>query len=199
MSDEQDTLPPGSQLSTSDLSEPPNIKDDEEYKEIHVKFTTPPTSIPSRPELAAENSIAVLPEDDPSSSSRPRRATRNVRPVRYSANDDEIAAEAEVSLEATKKRVPAKRSNTNGSVDTVTKKPAAKRAKPTPRAKKSKWDPKYVTENERSPLANVDLRVRANTPVCSAIPTANYIRSLCCCSPRLGIALRLRTSKKFWR
>lgn len=159
MIDKHAVLPASSQLSTSDLSEPPNIKDDEEFGEIHVKFTTSPTPTQQSQESAAEDSIAVLPEVDSPALSRPKRSTRATRPTRYNESDDEISAQVKVLPEASKKRVPAKRSNPNGATNAATKKPPPKRARPAPRAKKSKWDPKFVTENEKSPLVNVDLRV----------------------------------------
>lgn len=174
MADTQAGMPPSSQLSTSDLSEPPNIKDDEEYGEIQVKLTTPPAPIQQSQESVTEDSIAVLPESNsPSSSSRPKRTTRNVPPARYLESDDEIVAEAEEPREPSNQRVPSKRSNTNGSTDAGVRKPPAKRARPTPRAKKSKWDSKYVTENEKSPLVNVDLRVCMNSSVRSVNLAAN--------------------------
>lgn len=153
----------GSQVSSSELSDPPNIKNDDEYREIQVKFATPLTPVPQSQESTADDSIAVLPADHNSTSSRPKRSTRNHRPVRYSESDDELDAAAKETLEASHKRVPAKRSNTSYSHDAAAKNPPAKRARPTPRARKSKWDPKYVTENEKSPLANIDLRVSITT------------------------------------
>lgn len=170
----QATKPPDSQMSGSDLSDPPNIKSDEEYRDIEAKFAvTPLTPIPqSREPTAAEDGTAVLPVGHSSSPSspRPKRSTRGKRPVRYSASsddDDELddVEEGEI-VETSHKRVPAKRSSPHDSPDTAAKKPPAKRARPTPRGRKSKWDPKYVTENEKSPLVNVDLRVR--TIACSS-------------------------------
>lgn len=155
----QATKPSGSQVSSSELSDPPNIRSDEEYREIEVKFAMPPTPIPHSQESTADDSIAVLPADNNSSSSRSKRSTRNHRPVRYSESNDELDAAAEETLETSHKRAQAKRSNTSDSPDSAAKNPPPKRARPTPRTRKSKWDPKYVTENEKSPLVNIDLRV----------------------------------------
>lgn len=199
MLDKQAARQSGSNLSTSDLSDPPNSQDDEVYGEIHVKLTTPPPPISQNQESITEDSIPVLPESNGPSSSRPTRATRNVRPARYSGSDDEILAEAEEPLPITNQRVPAKRSNTDHSPDAVVKKPPAKRARPTPRAKKSKWDPNYVTENEKSPLVKVDLRVCINASVRSVNWAVNSFRSLYCCSLRHGTVSRRRTGKRYWR
>lgn len=168
MVDKQATKPPDSQMSGSDLSDPPNMKSDEEYRDIEAKFAiTPFSPIPQsrEPTAAEDGTAAVLPVGHSSSpSSRPKRSTRGKRPVRYLASsddDDELddVEEREI-VETSHKRMPAKRSSPHDSPDAAAKKPPAKRARPTPRGRKSKWDPKYVTENEKSPLVNVELRVR---------------------------------------
>lgn len=141
MADEKATMLPSSQASTSNLPED------------HEPIT--------------EDTITVLPKEDVPSSSRPTRSTRYVRPVRYCDSDDELVEEQEASSQNSKARVPAKRSNEDSATNGAAKQPPAKRARPTPRSKKSKWDRKYVTENEKSPLVKVDLRVSHHLKVYS--------------------------------
>lgn len=160
MADSQKYLLQGSQQSNSELSDPPDITD-EDMGEILVKPVTPPTPIHHSQESDIDDNMASQHKNSRKPTSHTKQSTRNAHHVDPCVSKDEISAEISVSSKASKKRVPAKRSNVNNNNNTkanTTNQPA-KKAKRTARPKNSKWDPKYVTENERSPLVNVDLRV----------------------------------------
>lgn len=136
-------LPPGSQQSTSDLSDPPDLTDDE-MREIVVNMA-PIT----RRQSAYSPSINQPETDGNDALLQPLVDNGSV------SNDDEIAAEIHVSPIATRRRVPSKRSQLSDSKPTNSRQPAAKR----PKTNTRKWEPDYVTQSSKSPLVGRDLRV----------------------------------------
>lgn len=136
-------LPPGSQQSTSELSDPPEFTDDE-MREIVVRLS-PATRRHSSDASASDQLETNGTEAPPQPSGG----------IESSSNDNEIAAEIRVSSKATRRRVPSKRSLLSNSKPTTSRQPAAKK----PKTSTKKWEPNYVTQNSKSPLAGRDLRV----------------------------------------
>lgn len=143
-------LPPGSQQSTSDLSEPPEFTDDE-MREIAVKMSP----------MSRRESECALVDGQPEMNGEeapPRKPSGNIESP---ADNDEIVAEIHVSPRATRNRVPSKRSQLPDSKPTASRQPAAKR----PKTNTKKWEPNYVTQNSKSPLVGKDLRVCFLSPL----------------------------------
>ncbi|KUI71663.1 hypothetical protein VM1G_06985 [Cytospora mali] len=135
-------LPPGSQPSTSELSDPPDFSD-EEMREITVNMA------PVTRRQSGYTPTKNQPETDGNEASI--QASGDMETV---SNDDEIAAEIHVSPRATRRKVPSKRSQLHNSTPIASRQPAAKRVK----TNTKKWEPNYVTQNSRSPLVSRDLR-----------------------------------------
>lgn len=136
-------LPPGSQQSTSSLSDPPEYTDDE-MRDIAINMA-PVT----RRQSAYSNTIKE-PETNGKEAHLPTLADNKLP-----SNDDEIAAEIHVSSNSTRQRVPSKRSQISESKPTASRQPAAKR----PKTNSKKWEPNHVTQSSKSPLVGRDLRV----------------------------------------
>ncbi|KUI52666.1 hypothetical protein VP1G_00090 [Cytospora mali] len=135
-------LPPGSQPSTSELSDPPDFSD-EEMREITVNMT------PVTRRQSGYTPTKNQPETDGNEASI--KASGDMESV---SNDDEIEAEIHVSPIVTRRKVPSKRSQLHNSKSITSRQPAAKRVK----TNTKKWEPNYVTQNSRSPLVSRDLR-----------------------------------------
>lgn len=171
------TMPQGSQQSTSGLSDPPD-SNDEAFGEITVIINTPtpasPTATistgaaPGEPDNSINNSDSTMPpkKGKPAAAQPQRKSSRTKRPSRRVLNDseDELAVEVPVSPTTSKRKGSGKRRSiddanqdedegeTNGA-----RAPPAKKPRVIGRTKK--WNPDNVTQNEKSPLVNVDLRV----------------------------------------
>lgn len=147
--------PVSSQQSTSGLSEPPD-SNDEVIDEIVVD-TLASTNLHNQDPPSSDN---MAPRARRSGNQQPRgqqRPKRNVRSRKLSLSGDELAMEIEVAPPVNKSRTAVKRSQVDNPTKANGANPPAKKLKVTSRSKK--WDPDYVTQSTRSPLAKVDLRV----------------------------------------
>lgn len=143
MATEFKDLPPCSQQSASELSDPPEFSEDE-LREITVNMAP----------ITRRQSSYTLPDNQPevNGTEAPVKPSGNTESI--SNDDDEVEAEIHVSVMAPRRRVPSKRSQFFNSKPTASRQPAAKRPKMTSK----KWEPNYVTQSSKSPLVGKDLR-----------------------------------------
>ncbi|ROW08993.1 hypothetical protein VMCG_02994 [Cytospora schulzeri] len=143
MATELKDLPPGSQQSTSDLSDPPEFSDDE-MREMAVNMAP----------ITRRQSAYTLTDKQPETNGK-EAPLIPAADTGSASNDDEIEAEIHVSSSrAPRRRVPSKRSQLPNSKTITSRQPAAKR----PKTNTKKWEPDYVTQSSKSPLVGKDLR-----------------------------------------
>lgn len=195
------------QKFTSGYFEPP-VSNEEVLAEITVSFDAPPnphnTHDTHSPKDDEDDKMArtrgTLSRKTTNQRERPKRQSR---PKRESpVMDDEFApAEIKVSPSASKGRIVAKRSQLDVPAKTKSSAkssapPAAKKAKAASRSKK--WEPDNVTQNSRSPLVDVDLRVGSYPPWHDPLlRMLTRTCRLCSYSPPPGTASRPRTNRIF--
>lgn len=166
----QDELPASSQLS-SVLSDPPPL-DNEELGEITVDLSTATISPPNR--ISSKDSSKMPPKKPATSTDvgvQPRRGLRQRRSVYHiGSSEDELRGDTPVSPCASRTTISAKRNRVDR-IDSKptykpTPKPAAKKTKQTLMRGAKRWEPEFVTQNEKSPLVtgSVDLRVSLRIP-----------------------------------
>lgn len=146
--------PVSSQQSTSGLSEPP----DTNYDAVDEIVVNVPTTTLHSQDSPSNNKMAPRTRRSLNQQSQgQQRPKRNVRSKMLSISGDELAMEIEVAPSISNSRVAAKRSQLDNPTKANGANPPTKKLKVTSRSKK--WDPDYVTQSTRSPLAKADLRV----------------------------------------
>lgn len=169
-------LPSSSQQSASDLSEPPEFTEEE-----IAEFTaTMPPHTRSQSETNDDLTVSHIQSVDNEPSTK-------------SGVKDNIVAEIEVAPRSSRRRVPSKRAQVTFSQPASSAAPAPKR----PKTSAKKWTPEYVTQSNKSPLVNKDLRVGSPYQEPEFTGLLTHKTRPCCCTPKHGMSSAMRTRRRY--
>ncbi|KAG8158955.1 hypothetical protein KVR01_011398 [Diaporthe batatas] len=143
-------LPPSSQQSNSDLSEPPDFTE-EEITSFAATMAPHTRSRSTRSRSQSESKDDVSGDGQTQTNGDSVPTHNQTGNNESSVQDDEIVAEICVATRSSRRRVPTKRAKVTF-LEPET--PATKR----PKTSAKRWTAEYVTQSKQSPLVNKDLR-----------------------------------------